>query len=396
MDYIYDIETYPNCFTFCAVSADKKEGKIFEISFRKNERKQLMKFLKRLRDNSHRMVGFNNVGFDYPVLHWLINNKRATPEDIYNKVQEIISAQYDDNKRFANTVREDEVIIPQVDLFKIHHFDNKARATSLKVIEFNMRSESIEDLPFEVGTILASEEIDVLIEYNKHDVMKTLDFYYESLDKIKFREDLCIKYNKNFMNHNDTKIGKDYFIMRLEEAMPQCCCWIDNLGRRRIQQTKRKSINLGECILPYIEFDRPEFKSVVDWLQHTEITQTKESLNDLLECDLRDVARYCKFNTKSKTGNPKKLKLKGEPTDEEREELLKDNPSAWIEEVELKSGKSSWYKKWNVAKNLNVVLNGFQFDFGTGGIHGSIEPCTVKSDDDYLIVDWDVNGGAPA
>jgi hypothetical protein len=88
--------------------------------------------------------------------------------------------------------------------------------------------------------------------------------------------------------------------------------------------------------------------------------------------------------------------LKGEPTDEEREELLKDNPSAWIEEVELKSGKSSWYKKWNVAKNLNVVLNGFQFDFGTGGIHGSIEPCTVKSDDDYLIVDWDVNGGAPA
>ena len=27
---------------------------------------------------------------------------------------------------------------------------------------------------------------------------------------------------------------------------------------------------------------------------------------------------------------------------------------------------------WNVAETLNVVVNGFRYDFGVGGIHGSI------------------------
>ena len=43
-----------------------------------------------------------------------------------------------------------------------HHFDNKARATSLKVLEFNMRSDSIEDLPFKVGATLTRDQVDVL------------------------------------------------------------------------------------------------------------------------------------------------------------------------------------------------------------------------------------------
>ena len=45
----------------------------------------------------------------------------------------------------------------------------------------------------------------------------TLEFYKKTVPMIEFREQLTNKYNRNFMNHNDTKIGKDYFIMRLEE-----------------------------------------------------------------------------------------------------------------------------------------------------------------------------------
>lgn len=36
------------------------------------------------------------------------------------------------------------------------------------------------------------------------------------------------------MNFNDTKIGKDYFIMKLEEHIPECC-----YEKGKIQQTKR-------------------------------------------------------------------------------------------------------------------------------------------------------------
>ena len=76
-------------------------------------------------------------------------------------------------------VKPSDRFVTQIDLFKIHHFDNKARATSLKVLEFNMRSDSIEDLPFRVGTVLTREQVEVLKKYNQHDVSMTKAFYHK-------------------------------------------------------------------------------------------------------------------------------------------------------------------------------------------------------------------------
>lgn len=380
-DIIYDLETYPNCFTFVGVEANKKEAWVFEISDRKNQLEPMLQYLRRLYKNKDRMVGFNNVGFDYPVLHHIMTQKVSDPRKIYDKAMSIIQSQ-DKDERFAHMVRDKDVLIPQIDLFKIHHFDNQARATSLKVIEFNMRSDNIEDLPFPVGKELSSEQIDTLIKYNKHDVLETLKFYHHSLDLIKFREELTVKYKKNFMNHNDTKIGKDYFIMRLEQAQ-KGVCYAQQGPKRVVRQTCRKSIKLNECILPYVKFERPEFNAVLDWLKQQEIKETKGVFSDILECDLGEVAQYAHMVQKNK-------KLKTEPTEKQLTKMRTENPSCWVEARELKSKKVSHYQCWRIAENLNVEVDGFQYDFGTGGIHGSIESATVKSDDDYLICDWDV------
>lgn len=379
-DWIYDIETYPNIFTLVAVESNKKEAWVFEISDRKDQRQGMIDFLRRVRRSGDRMVGFNNIGFDYPVLHHILKNQTCSVKEIYDKAMSIIRTQNDE--KFANIVRDKDVLLPQLDLFKIHHFDNKARATSLKVIEFNMRSNNIEDLPFGVGKYLDDNQKDVLIKYNKHDVMMTLDFYNHSSKMIKFREELTIKYGKNFINHNDTKIGKDYFIMRLEEAQ-KGICYSYNGRRRTINQTKREYIDLSQCILPYVKFESSEFNAIVDWLKKQKITETKGVFSDLLEKDLGDVAKYSNMVTKNK-------KLKSEPTPEERTALVEELPCSWIEDRLLKSGKYSYYHCWNVAENLNVNFHDFRFDFGTGGIHGSIESDIVRSDDEYLIVDWDV------
>src|SRR5690606_30546717 len=109
-----------------------------------------------------RMVGFNNYGFDYPVLHFILNNFNVTPLDIFNFMFAIIKSE----DRFGHVVWDNDQIVPQVDLFKIHHFDNKAKQTSLKVLEFNMREQTIMDLPFQPGTMLTSEQIGHLIDYN--------------------------------------------------------------------------------------------------------------------------------------------------------------------------------------------------------------------------------------
>ena len=396
MDWIYDIETYPNCFTFTAMIEDGTGHHIFECSTRKNEVAGMFEFLDRCHRAKDRLVGFNNIGFDYPVVHDLLSVRekaltvsgKAVAVRAYKKAQMVIGA----DNIFQRMVKPSDEYVKQIDLFKIHHFDNKARSTSLKLLEFNMRSDTIEDLPYAVGTTLEDEQIDKLIEYNLHDVKETLKFYKHSLPMIRFREELTSKYKRSFLNHNDTKIGKDYFIMRLEEEMPESC--YKQVGQRRaIQQTKRDSIKIGECLFNYYDFKRPEFKAVVEWFKNQEITETKGVFSNISEDELGGVAEYAEMVTKRK-------KFFFKPSEETRAKFLSEHPAGWIEETELKAKKKgdklfSYWGHWNVADNLNVVINGFRFDFGTGGIHGSLRDIAVCEDDENMVIDADVSSMYP-
>lgn len=277
-DYVYDIETYPNVFTLAVEHADAPIRWAFEISPWRNDSKEIIAFIQYLKDTNARMVGFNNLGFDYPVLHTLIRMGYSDARTLYDKAMAIIHGQ-DEDDRWMHSVKPSDRIVEQIDLFKIHHFDNKARATSLKVLEFNMQSASIEDLPFKVGTELTRDQVPVLKQYNAHDVDQTKAFYFKTLDMIAFREDLTKKYQRDFMNHNDTKIGKDYFTMKLEEAgVP---CYEFGPAGRKPKQTKRPTIALKDAILPWIEFQQPEFTRVLTWLKGQVITETKGVFEDV-------------------------------------------------------------------------------------------------------------------
>jgi hypothetical protein len=277
-DYVYDIETFPNVFTLAVEHAEAPIRWSFEISGYRNQSKEIIEFLRYLKDTNARMVGYNNLGFDYPVLHTLMQMGHSDSRALYDKAMAIIHAQDDDN-RWMHSVKPSDRHVEQIDLFKIHHFDNKARATSLKVLEFNMRSDTIEDLPFKVGTILNPEQIKLLKKYNAHDVSQTKAFYHHTIDMIRFREELTHKYNRDFMNHNDTKIGKDYFAMKLEESGVS----LYDFGPkgRTPRQTKRPVIQLKDAILPWIGFQSPEFNRVLGWLKDQTITETKGVFNDL-------------------------------------------------------------------------------------------------------------------
>jgi hypothetical protein len=278
-DYVFDVETYPNVFTLAVEHAEAPLHWMFEISDLRNDSRQIVEFLQFLKDTDSRMVGFNNLGFDYPVVHTLIRMGHSDANTLYQKAMAIINSQDEDGSRWMHLVKPTDQFVTQIDLFKIHHFDNRARSTSLKVLEFNMRSDSIEDLPFPVGTVLNPEQIKVLKEYNKHDVAQTKAFYHHTLDMIHFREELTRKYQRDFMNHNDTKIGKDYFVMKLEEA--GVACYDYGSKGRTPRQTKRPVIHLRDAILPWIKFDNPEFTRVLNWLKAQSITETKGVFNDL-------------------------------------------------------------------------------------------------------------------
>ena len=316
-DYIYDIEVYPNVFTMAVEHAEHPLRWSFEISPWRNDSSKLIDFFTWLKMQDARMVGFNNLGFDYPVVHTMIRMGHATAETLYAKAQAIFQSS-DTDDRWVHGVRPDDRFVEQIDLFKIHHFDNKARSTSLKALEFNMRLKNVSDLPFPPGTPLDREQTIQLKQYNAHDVTATKSFYHETLDMIRFREEMCQKYpGKDWINFNDTKIGKEYFILRLEQAGVSCY----NFGTdgRTPRQTPRPVINLADAILPWITFEQPEFNRVLHWLKQQSITETKGVFTD-----------------------------------------------------------------------LTATVAGFDFVFGLGGIHGSVENRVVESDDDNVVIDLDV------
>lgn len=402
-DVIYDMETYPPVVTMCTVDTDGENVLEFEISNRKNDSLRLVEWLRDCVRKKRRMVGFNNREFDYSLIHYMIQKSKVckatgqecifTAKEIYNEAQKHFQKK-DDERKFSS-IRESDVVIPQVDLYLIHHFDNRARATSLKMLEFNMRSEEIEDLPFPPGYMVKDEEISLLLKYNKKDIFETLKFYHHSKEALDLRDELSKQFGFDCTNFNDTKIGKQLFINRLEQENPGCCYTTGKFGRK-INQTKRDEIVIKDCLFSYINFDknRPEFKAVHTWFKEQVITETKGVFSDLLEHQIGDVAKYAEMKVK-------KVKFKAEPTEADIVEMKAEFPLGWVEVTELKAmevlkdsegkpvkesyvdekgkqktrnikvAKKSYHWCYHVAETLNVVINGFRFDFGVGGIHGA-------------------------
>jgi len=315
-DWIYDIESFPNFFSFYATNATADDQKLFEISWRRNDVDAFLNFMNWCAGQGDRHVGFNNMGYDYPILHWIMRQPRdqVNALTIYRKSKEILGTAW--NQRFQHRVWDDDHVVPQIDLFMLHHFDNMARSTSLKELQFNMRSDSVMESTVPFDKIVTFTEMDEIIAYNIHDTDETLRFYDESIGEIKFREELSGMWGKNILNHNATKIGKEHFIDELQKRSPGSCY---EPGTRTKRQTIRDSIALNDVIFDYVKFDHPELNRVLAYLKSQVIVETK-----------------------------------------------------------------------GVFKNLTATVNGFDFDFGTGGIHGAVDNSIWRSDEDYTVEMRDV------
>lgn len=343
---VYDIETFPNVFTLSSEALNSDVESTWEISHYRDDRRALIEWFDWLHHNQIPMIGFNNVHFDYAVCHFLYTNPQATVEQLYAKAMEIIQS----NNRFAHTIWDRDRFAPQIDLFKIHHFDNKAKTTSLKALQINMRSPTVVDMPVVVNTNLSPEQIDrLLIPYNKHDVKETKQFAKYSKQAIDFRLGLIDQLGIDVLNYNDTKIGAKILEQRIgedicyEQYTPH---WLDGSGktRKRPRQTIRNRIALSDIIFPYVSFRNPEFCRVLDYMKAQVLTPD-------------DLVADAEINGERSTFNA--IKTKG------------------------------------VFTGLKAHVGGIDFHFGTGGIHGSVPAQRVIASDEWLIRDIDVEGLYP-
>ena len=273
------------------------------------------------------MIGFNNIGYDYPMIDHLFRNPHLSAQQLRMKNDEIFNS----NDRYGNIIWANNRFAPQIDLFKIHHFDNKAKSQSLKGLEVNMRSPNVVENKLGFERPLTQQEInEIAIPYNFSDVSETKKFAHHSMQAIDFRLSLLKEHGLEVMNWNDTKIGEEGIIKKIGEEI----CFDKSSGRKQKRQTHRDRIDFKDVIFDYIHFNNPEFNKVLEEFKSRSVTaeQVGSSHDD---------------------GTPT-LKTKG------------------------------------VFKNLKATVGGVDFKFGVGGIHGSVERKKIQSTQAFVIRDIDV------
>jgi DNA polymerase elongation subunit (family B) len=265
---IYDIETMQELFLIvCMVPG--KAGKSFQVSKWKNE---LDKFVRYTEANADAYwVGYNNLRFDSQVVEWILRNYDNWHElsnlEITAKIaQKAADVIHDANYDVFPEYRENELTLKQIDLFKIHHYDNKNRMVSLKRLEFEMDLENIEEMPIHhTKTNMTKEEVELTIDYCYNDVDATYEFYkvtlgetnhplYKGDNRIELRQDIEEEFGIPCLNYSDSKIG--------DEMIKKYYCSEKGIDYKELPKKGyfRKSIDVKNCIAKYVTFETPQLK----------------------------------------------------------------------------------------------------------------------------------------
>ena len=139
--WVMDYETLSNCFIGVFESIKGEEQEIFVIHESRNDLKEFLNFLDTniVQDEWH--VSFNGLGFDSQITEYILRNQDQLLEMkadevanfIYSKAQLVINKQNDGE--FLEFSPKD-LQIRQVDVFKLNHWDNPAKRSSLKCYWF--------------------------------------------------------------------------------------------------------------------------------------------------------------------------------------------------------------------------------------------------------------------
>jgi hypothetical protein len=265
---IYDIETMQELFAV-VVMIPGKVGKSFQVSKWKNQLDAFVRYTE-AHDDVY-WVGYNNLRFDSQVVEWILRNHENWHElsnlEICAKIaQKAADVIHDANYDVFPEYREHELSLKQLDLFKIHHYDNKNRMVSLKRLEFEMDLENIEEMPIHHTKIdMTKEEVAMTIDYCHNDVEATYEFYkitlgdtdhplYRGDNRIELRRDIEEEFGIPCMNYSDSKIG--------DEMIKKFYCSEKGIEYRELPKKGffRKSIDVKNCIAKYVKFETPQLK----------------------------------------------------------------------------------------------------------------------------------------
>ena len=273
--WVMDYETLSNCFTGVFEHYKTTERKVFVVHDLRNDLDSFISFLKENINNKEWHISYNGLAFDGQITHYILDNYylwstlsgNAIANIIYKYAQRCIMRS---NAKEFSDYPQWKMQIGQIDIFKLHHWDNPAKRSSLKWIQYSMDWENILDMPIHHETeIKTQEEIDIILEYCINDVRSTKEIYNRSKSQVGLRKELTGTYDINMFSASEPRISKEIFGYYLSRNL--------NISTRDLKQmrTYRDTIKVKDIILPYVSFTSPEFKLLHERFKSLEIDASK-------------------------------------------------------------------------------------------------------------------------
>ena len=261
--WVHDYETLSNCFVGIFQSVKSDDYEVFVVHDLQNDIDELIQFLERNITLDEWHISFNGLGFDSQITEYILRSQDQLREMggceiaawLYGKAQNIISSQ--DEGNFLEFSPKD-LQINQIDVFKLNHWDNPAKRSSLKWIQYTMDWANIKDMPIHhASEITTFEQIEEIISYCKNDVSSTKKIMQLSKKHIELRKSLTEEYNINLFSASEPKISKELFAHFLSNKTG-----IKKYDLKQLR-TKRDQIVVNDIILDSIKFKTATFQKLL-------------------------------------------------------------------------------------------------------------------------------------
>ncbi len=264
--WVMDYETLSNCFIAVFESVNSIEQRIFTIHESQNNITEIIDFLENNISKNEWHVSFNGLSFDSQITEYLLRNKsellKEEPELIagliYKKAQDIITRS--NNGEFSEFSPKD-LQIQQIDIFKLNHWDNPAKRSSLKWIQYTMDWLNIKDMPIHHSSMITKDQIEDIIKYCINDVKSTKAIMLLSKEQIALRKTLTNEYNIDLYSASEPRISKELFLYFLHKQTGISKWELKNM------RTRRSKIIVKDIILPYINFKTASFQNLLKKFQ---------------------------------------------------------------------------------------------------------------------------------
>ena len=275
--YVYDIEVFQNIFHCSVKNTETNDIYKFEISERKNQLRELVKFFKQVDKyitwgdyyttniNIPANVifcGYNNLHYDNPIINYIIEyedklmqyNIPTICSSIFNLSKTITASSEDNIDEWKHWKY--QIWFDTFDILTML-YSNKLRV-GLKEIQVTMQYPNVQEFVCDWTKPLPLEDFDSMIDYNINDIESTSELLNRCKKDVDLRIAIEDEYGVRVLSKDGVNIGMKILTQKYLEKTG--LTWWDIKDLR----SPMSVIPLKDVILPFIKYDSPILQRVLE------------------------------------------------------------------------------------------------------------------------------------